>query len=119
MSTRREFLEQTAAAGILMAASNRAARAAGDTATGSKKAVKLTNGPRIKSVVRREETVLRYGGNGDNWHMSWAAVNWQYVSLVTAGAGLENGKRGTTAVSLPSVEAHAVQPSITSQATRS
>lgn len=37
--------------------------------------------PHIKSVIRREETVLRLGGDGDNWHMSWAADDRQYVAL--------------------------------------
>jgi len=41
----------------------------------------VSRGPRIKSVMRREETLLRLGGNGDNWHMSWADDDRQYVSL--------------------------------------
>jgi len=35
----------------------------------------------IKSLKRLEETTLRLGGNGDNWHMSWASDDKQYVSL--------------------------------------
>jgi hypothetical protein len=42
--------------------------------------------PRIKRLVRREETVLRLGGMGDNFHMSWAADDRQYIS-VCDGAG--------------------------------
>lgn len=41
----------------------------------------IAKGPRIRSALRREETVRRYGGVGDNWHMSWAADDRQYVSL--------------------------------------
>jgi hypothetical protein len=35
----------------------------------------------VRGVVRREETTLRLGGVGDNWHMSWAADDRQLVSL--------------------------------------
>lgn len=37
--------------------------------------------PRITSVIRREETTLRLGGYGDNFHMSWAADDRQFVSV--------------------------------------
>src|SRR3954449_8153125 len=35
----------------------------------------------IKSLKRLEETVKRFGGYGDNWHMSWAKDDKVYVSL--------------------------------------
>ena len=35
----------------------------------------------IKRIRRLEETVIRYPSHGDNWHMSWAADDRQYVSL--------------------------------------
>jgi hypothetical protein len=41
--------------------------------------------PRIKAVIRRDDTIRRYGGNGDNWHMSWARDDRQYVSLCDGG----------------------------------
>jgi hypothetical protein len=41
---------------------------------------------RVKSVVRREETVLHLGGSGDNFHMTWAADDRQLLS-VTDGYG--------------------------------
>jgi hypothetical protein len=37
--------------------------------------------PRIKSVKRRDETILRLGGMGDNFHMTWAADDRQYAAL--------------------------------------
>lgn len=44
--------------------------------------------PRTITGLRRlEETTLRFGGNGDNWHMTWAADGKQYVSLCD-GSGL-------------------------------
>ena len=35
----------------------------------------------IKSMLRLEETLWRSGGSGDNWHMTWARDDKQYVSL--------------------------------------
>jgi hypothetical protein len=35
----------------------------------------------IRRIRRLEETTLRLGGVGDNWHMTWAADDKQYVSL--------------------------------------
>jgi hypothetical protein len=36
---------------------------------------------RVRGIRRLEETTLRLGGVGDNWHMSWAGDDKQYVSL--------------------------------------
>lgn len=36
---------------------------------------------RITSAVLREDTILRLGGDGDNWHMSWAADDSQVIAL--------------------------------------
>jgi hypothetical protein len=36
---------------------------------------------RIRRIRRLEETTLRLGGIGDNWHMTWARDGKQYVSL--------------------------------------
>src|SRR5687768_16841977 len=38
-------------------------------------------GTSITSLVRRDETIKRYDGNGDNFHMSWAADDRQYVAV--------------------------------------
>jgi hypothetical protein len=86
MSTRREFLKQTGAASVIIATSVHAAQAAGDAGTTLNESTKTlrtlrTAGSRIRSLVRRDETILRLGGNGDNWHMSWADDDRQYVSL--------------------------------------
>ena len=37
--------------------------------------------PQIKKMHRLEETTLRLGGAGDNWHMTWARDGKTYVSL--------------------------------------
>jgi len=35
----------------------------------------------IKGVERMEDTIIRAGGTGDNWHMTWAEDDKQYVGL--------------------------------------
>ncbi len=85
MSTRREFLKHTVAAGVVAVPPLRCTYAGEPAGANSGASIvrkaKPTSGARVKSVIRREETVLRYGGRGDNWHMSWAEDDRQYVSL--------------------------------------
>jgi hypothetical protein len=90
MSTRRQFLKQTVAAGVIAAKSIQVGHAASRAGSRPNPSIK-TNASvaRIRSVIRREETVRRYGGLGDNWHMSWAADDRQYVSLCD-GAGFSD-----------------------------
>ena len=78
MSTRRAFLRQTTAA-IVAATSVQLARSTKGSAI--VRSTKDGAGSRIKSVIRREETTLRLGGHGAEWHMSWAADDRQFVSL--------------------------------------
>jgi hypothetical protein len=47
----------------------------------------------IKALRRLDETTLRLGGQGDNWHMTWADDDRQYVSLCD-GSGLPGTPRG-------------------------
>ena len=35
----------------------------------------------IKSLKWLDDTIIRFGGDGDNWHMSWAADDRMYFSL--------------------------------------
>jgi hypothetical protein len=86
MPTRREFLKQTSAAGVVVATSAHLAHAGREGTVSSKTQPEVrqgpsSTGPRIKTVIRRDETILRLGGSGDNWHMSWADNDRQYVSL--------------------------------------
>lgn len=46
----------------------------------------------IRHLRRLEETTLRLGGKGDNWHMTWARDDKQYVSLCD-GTGFPNMPR--------------------------
>jgi len=84
VSTRREFLAQTTAAAIFVATSQLAGstskKAASDASKGAPRTASR-RGSSIKSLVRREETTLRLGGHGAEWHMSWAADDRQFVSL--------------------------------------
>ena len=41
----------------------------------------LPRKPRIRSIKRLEETTLRLGGTGDNWHTTWAKDDKQYVCM--------------------------------------
>jgi hypothetical protein len=50
-------------------------------------------GSPVKSVIRREETTLRLGGHGAEWHMSWAADDRQFVSLGGGMGWSENPER--------------------------
>jgi len=81
MSTRRKFIMHSAAAGVLAAAATQFAP------------TRAASQPRIKRVIRREETVLRLGGFGDNYHMSWAADDRQYVSVCDGAGWIEKPKR--------------------------
>ena len=84
MSTRREFLTQTATA-LVTARSIQLASPTNQKAVPkpSKVAPNVMRqaGSPIKSVICREETTLRLGGHGAEWHMSWAADDRQFVSL--------------------------------------
>jgi hypothetical protein len=43
----------------------------------------------IKGIRRLDETIIRLGGYGDNWHMTWAADDRQFLSLCD-GKGWKN-----------------------------
>ena len=47
----------------------------------------------IKSLRRVDDTILRLGGHGDNWHMTWADDDEMYVGLCD-GKGLPGTKQG-------------------------
>lgn len=51
-----------------------------------------TSGVRIKAAIRREETTLRLGGMGDNYHMSWAADGRQFVAVCDGLGWLDKPK---------------------------
>lgn len=79
MPTRRTFLKQSTAAGLAATTSIVTACSSAPSST-SKRTDVRKSGPRIQSVIRREETVRRYPYSGDNWHMSWSADDRLYVS---------------------------------------
>jgi uncharacterized protein DUF4185 len=81
MPNRRDILKQTCALGVTVTA--HAVQAARDPATSAPPG---TTGPHIRSVVRRDETILRLGGLGDGYDMTWDAHDRQYV-VVNDGTG--------------------------------
>src|SRR5687768_6272279 len=74
MTSRREFLTHTTAAIVAATSAVRDAQAQASTPP-------RTAGPRIKSVLPREESTLRLGGVGDSFHMSWAGDDRQLVAV--------------------------------------
>ena len=84
MSTRREFLTQTTtalvAATSIQLASPTNQKAVPKPLNGAPNVMRQAGSP-IKKVICREETTLRLGGHGAEWHMSWAADDRQFVSL--------------------------------------
>jgi hypothetical protein len=92
MSSRREFLERAVAFGVL--AAMRTARADAVYGQGSayarvRQATSRGSVGNIKRVLRREDTVRRYAVYGDNWNLTWAADDRQYVSMCD-GSSFEN-----------------------------
>ena len=72
MPNRRDILKQTCAVALGMTGPAHIARAA--------------SGASVRSVVRRDETILRLGGVGDGYKMTWAADDRQFT-VVNDGSG--------------------------------
>lgn len=80
MSTRRDFISRTAAFTVMSAADCVASDCTG-SASQSRNAGRGSQLPRVRSVIRRDETTLRLGGQGDVFHTTWAGDGFQYVSV--------------------------------------
>lgn len=91
MPTRRRFVSQGAAIGAALLNPFQVGRAVENVTDPRTRGGKVTPSPRarIKSLTRREDTIRRMDGSGDNWHMSWAHDDSQYVSLCD-GAGFSD-----------------------------
>lgn len=89
MITRRGFL-RTGATSVFAADSVLSGRIAQgrETRNGPSAAARAVRKPsaRIKRLIRREETILRLGGQGDGFCMTWGPDNRQFVALCD-GAG--------------------------------
>lgn len=72
-------MKQTVVASPILGTSGHAAQDV--TESVRSRVASRTLGPRITSAVRREETTLRLGGMGDNFHMSWAADDRQFAAV--------------------------------------
>lgn len=85
MPNRRDILKQTCALVLGVIGTRRVAQAAQSRAASASPSPG-TVGARIQSVVRRDETMLRLGGLGDGYDMTWDAQDRQYV-VVNDGTG--------------------------------
>jgi len=83
MPTRRDILKHTGALALGVTGLHHAVQAAPNTAAPGSP---VTPGPRIQSVVRRDETIRRLGGLGDGYEMTWDDLDRQYV-VVNDGTG--------------------------------
>jgi hypothetical protein len=73
MPTRRSFIKHTAALGVTAAAASMHRRARAATAS--------LPPVRIKGLIRRDETILRHGGEGDDFWLTWAADDRQLAAM--------------------------------------
>jgi hypothetical protein len=95
MPTRRDALRQTFAAAVGTVAFARS--------------VSSAPAHRIQSVVRRDETLLRLGGIGDHYEMTWDAQDRLYM-VVNDGPGWLDPTRGFYNSRLWTVDHHIQQP---------
>ena len=51
---------------------------------------------RIKTAIRRDETVLRLGGDGAGYYMTWAADDRQYATILDGSGWPEYGQHNCT-----------------------
>jgi hypothetical protein len=84
MPNRRDILKQTCAVALGMTGPAYIARAA----NGASAPISPDNrgAAAIRSIVRRDETILRLGGVGDGYKMTWAADDRQFM-VVNDGSG--------------------------------
>jgi hypothetical protein len=65
----------------------------GECYSGERRPSFASSGRKIRGVRRLDDTILRLGGHGDNWHMTWAKNDKMYVGLCD-GKGLPGTRQG-------------------------
>jgi len=98
VTTRRALLRNIVSAGLAMAASINSVRARGVAANYRESRKPLVSRwhaktGRSQSLVRRDETILRLGGLGDDYPMTWASDDRQLVA-VQDGIGWSQAPKG-------------------------
>lgn len=90
-SSRRAFLKGAVSASVVPASSVAVCHAGNERSAPLVTRTRFIDkpGPLIKAVTRRDETILRLGGNGDNFHMTWAEDGNQ-LAAVCDGAGWQD-----------------------------
>jgi len=81
MVTRRRFLLGVGAAGAAAATLAVGSETADPPSEASRSQALHQGSPMIRGASRREDAVLRLGGFGDDYHMTWASDDRQYVSV--------------------------------------
>jgi hypothetical protein len=93
MSTRREFLKHAALSSALVGVCREVrAGAALERPTPTSKARPDVVIPQVNSFIRRDETIVRYGGNGDVYPMTWSADDLQFSALLDGSGWSQNAK---------------------------
>ncbi|MEP7244927.1 MAG: hypothetical protein ABI885_14780, partial [Gammaproteobacteria bacterium] len=83
MPNRRDILKQTCALALGATGAAHIARAASGTSASPRAG---TAGVGIRSIARRDETILRLGGSGDGYKMTWGADD-RLFTVVNDGTG--------------------------------
>src|SRR5688572_21068487 len=85
MATRRELLKQAAATALATLSSSRPMKAENSSQSCIARTLKSPMNSRtvssVRSLIRREETILRFGGDGHGYAMTWAADGRQLVAF--------------------------------------
>ena len=90
MSSRRDFILTSAAS---IAAVTAIPVACSSDPPAKRPSIPQQKSARIRSARRREDTLLRLSGLGDNFHMTWGADDAQYVAVCDGTGWIENPAR--------------------------
>src|SRR5688572_5619437 len=87
MTTRRKFLAHAFAGALVAATPIHGVKSAGHQHSasvdpGQPGAASHSIAPRMGSAIRRDETLLRYGGDGAGFDMTWTSDERQIISVI-------------------------------------
>lgn len=91
MTTRREFLQRAAIGALVGPITGVAAEDMGSAGHPIRTTHRRDQSSKVRlRLVRREETTLRLGGRGDNYHMTWGADDCQFVAVCDGTGWFQN-----------------------------
>src|SRR5262245_50886602 len=82
MTTRREFIAQSAVASIITASTAVRGATEASAILAPSRARAQENYNKIRGLVRREDTIVRHGPVGSGFAMTWTADDRQFVSAL-------------------------------------